>query len=514
MGLFDWFKKEEKRSDFSEALTGGTAYKSAGWSRLTSDWLTSTTSADAELQSSLIVLRNRSRDLVRNNNYAKGACRLLVNSVVGKGIPIEADETVEELFEEWAVNSDWCDCTGKNTFYEMQRLVFKAVFESGEAFVRLHSTTEFGSPIPLALQLIEADQLADNTYSPTAINSGNTYRMGIEFSPMGRPLFYYFRSQHPGDNVFANGALQQTIIRIPADEIVHVYVQERPNQSRGVPWLSSCALKLRDLEQFESYQLLKAKAEASVTGFVTSPEVDLIGDDVQPPQYELSPGRVNRLAPGEGFEVYETKTASANIDSYTASVLRSIAAGLGLSYESLSRDYTNTSYSSARTSRLDEIDGYKLLQDWFTKNFLSPTYKKWVDLALLSGQLSISDFATNPSKYKDVSWIPRGYGWVDPLKEAQAYKLMVDEGFTTREDVIGGLGSDFEEVVEQLAYEKDTLDANGLELGGTPKQLPTQDTSNSNPDDKPIGPKATVEPEDRSMKRIPRKQKKAKKKWG
>ena len=61
-------------------------YEGARVSRLTSDWVTGGTSADAEIKGSLQRLRNRSRQLVRDNDYARQAIRAVRNNVIGTGI--------------------------------------------------------------------------------------------------------------------------------------------------------------------------------------------------------------------------------------------------------------------------------------------------------------------------------------------------------------------------------------------------------------------------------------------
>ncbi len=61
------------------------AYEGATVSRLTADWVTSSTSADAEIDGSLVRLRNRSRQLCRDNAYARQALRAIGQNVVGQG---------------------------------------------------------------------------------------------------------------------------------------------------------------------------------------------------------------------------------------------------------------------------------------------------------------------------------------------------------------------------------------------------------------------------------------------
>ena len=52
-------------------------YAGAETSRLTSSWATSVSSADSEIKGSLSKLRSRSRQLVRDSDYAKNAIHCL-----------------------------------------------------------------------------------------------------------------------------------------------------------------------------------------------------------------------------------------------------------------------------------------------------------------------------------------------------------------------------------------------------------------------------------------------------
>ena len=66
------------------------AYQGALVSRLTSDWMSSQLSADAEIRNSLRKLRDRSRELVRNNPYARQAKRTTQINIVGTGMKFQS----------------------------------------------------------------------------------------------------------------------------------------------------------------------------------------------------------------------------------------------------------------------------------------------------------------------------------------------------------------------------------------------------------------------------------------
>jgi capsid protein len=69
-----------------ETFAGERSYFGAAKGRRTANWLAPSSSAVTEIQSALTFLRNRSRDLTRNNAYAKKAVTEIANNIVGTGI--------------------------------------------------------------------------------------------------------------------------------------------------------------------------------------------------------------------------------------------------------------------------------------------------------------------------------------------------------------------------------------------------------------------------------------------
>ena len=190
-------------------------YQGANVSRLTSDWVTSSTSADAEIKGSLPRLRNRSRQLVRDNDYARQAIRAVKNNVVGTGIKLQAqvrmqrgggrlDQPVNDAIETaWAAwgKKQFCHTGGRLSWHDMERLVIGAMAESGEVFIRKVRQPFGGSRVPFALEVIESD-LLDDTYTGRSTIDGNEWRMGVECDKWGRPVQYAFLNKHPGDSPF------------------------------------------------------------------------------------------------------------------------------------------------------------------------------------------------------------------------------------------------------------------------------------------------------------------------
>ncbi|NJK40583.1 MAG: phage portal protein [Acaryochloridaceae cyanobacterium SU_2_1] len=438
------------------------SYAGAKISRLTADWIASSTSADSELLTSLRLLRNRSRQLCRDNDYARGAVRSIVNNVIGKGIGLQStvkklrgesldektNSKIEDLWGEWC-QARYCHTAGTLDFEDIERLIMSSIIESGEVLIRLVRQPFAGSPVPLSLEIIEIDQLCDE-------HSGRDIRMGVEMDQWQRPLQYWLYPHHPGDYQFSTEQGSR-LITVPARDILHPYLCDRPGQTRGVPWFYSTLTRLRNVGGYEEAELVAARAQAAVMGFIQTPDGDLLSDGVEGDQRirNLEPGAIEVLAPGEEFTGFAPTRPGDSFDPFIRMMLRGAASGLGLSYESLSRDYSNTSYSSARTALLEERDHYRTLQSWLARNVHQRLFEEWLQLAVLSGALQLNDYEVNPRRYTKPRWVLRGWQWVDPVKEVAAYKEAIKAGFLTTTQVVAQAGMDVEDIYKERRRELD-----------------------------------------------------------
>ncbi|MFY9589546.1 phage portal protein [Rickettsia endosymbiont of Halotydeus destructor] len=68
---------------FKQKTQSKRGYSAASINRLTSDWISSGLSADAEIYKSLKLMRNRSRELCINNDYARRFLKRTSTNVIG-----------------------------------------------------------------------------------------------------------------------------------------------------------------------------------------------------------------------------------------------------------------------------------------------------------------------------------------------------------------------------------------------------------------------------------------------
>ena len=225
-------------------------------------------------------------------------------------------------------------------------------------------------------------------------------------------------------------------------------------------WFHATLRRLNDMHGYGEAEIVAARASANIVGFIKSPD-PMTADPTQfaPRNIDSEPGTFKQLLPGEDFVGFNPTRPNAAMEPFMRFMLRSVAAGIGVSYESLSRDYSQSNYSSSRLALLDDRSLYRILQGWFIRTLRADVYREWLDAAVLSGAVTTPDYYSNKRKYFPVRFKPRGWSWVDPTKEVAAYKMAVRSGFTTVADVIADTagGLDAEDVFKARRQELDVM---------------------------------------------------------
>lgn len=470
--------KQSKKQRFGRR--GRRMYAGAKAGRLMFDAMQS--SADQELAMSLTALRSRSRALVRDVVHAKRAKTVVVNNVIGQGVGLQGkvkrqrgekllrqvNASIESAWRDW-IRADSCHTGGALHFYDLERMALGEIFEAGEVFLRLHARRFGDSAVPLAIEVIEGERLADD-HELNGFN-GARVRQGIERDEFGRPVAYYVHRTHPND-LRGNASVPDEIVRIPAEQVIHLRLIDRWPQTRGVPWLHAAISRLNQLGEFENAALVAARIGASKVGFFEPTEWadEDLSEGQEPdgtPNTTVEAGEFTQLPPGYTFKPWDPAYPTDAFDPFVRACLRGIAAGVGVSYESLSRDYSQSNYSSSRLALLDDRDLWRMLQAWWIRAFREPLHRIWIERAVLAGAISDIDraqFISDPARFSAVGFKPRGWGWVDPQKEVAAYKEAERAGYTTKADIIAatGGGADLEDVISGRQRELEQLADAGL----------------------------------------------------
>ena len=465
----------EKRQDVR-----GTAFAAARGTRLMDDWYPSLLSADREIKSSLRTLRARSRQLYRDNPHATAFINLVKTNVVGPyGVTLQSkitqgngdlrkrtNQNIEEAFLEWG-EPETASVDGRLSWCDSQELAIATAALDGECLIRIRRG--YANPFGFALQFLDADQL-DESYSIAPTRGQNEIRMGVEIDADGRPVFYHLWPHHPA------GTLPRgTRVRVPADEIIHLFVSLRPGQTRGIPWLTPVMLRLGLLDGLEEAELVASRdAAAKPVYFKVTPEgEDVWGDEKFMPDApiveDVEPGTAKQLPFGlEPIQMNPTHPTTAFAGFHKA-ILRTVAAGAGVAYVSLTGDLEAVNFGSQRGGLLLERDQWRRLQSWLVRQLHRRVFREWLTMAATSGAVQLPTLEV--ARWLAPVWQARGWPWIDPANDLLAAKFEISLGINNRQALCGERGRDFEDNLAALAEEQAMADEAGIDISGAVRRI-------------------------------------------
>ncbi|GHS93245.1 phage portal protein [Alphaproteobacteria bacterium] len=430
------------------------SYESAGTGRRLQRWVGSQGSINSVLLSDLETLQTRSRDAVRNNPYAANILDVLTTNAIGTGIkPQSLSKDKSKIDALWLAWTDEADADNQQDFYGLQSLILRGVIESGECFVRFKMKRD--QAVPLQLQVLESEFLENET---ALLPNGNRLVGGIELNPQGRRIAYHLHKTYPGDS----SVEADDVVRIPASEILHIYKPLRPGQVRGEPWLARVLLKLHDLDQYDDAELVRKKTTAMFAGFITrlDPETSMMGEGDTNSAGQafagLEPGTMQFLEPGEDVRFSQPGDVGGTYQAFMSQQLRSVAVGMGITYEQLTGDLSGVNYSSIRAGLVEFRRRISMIQHHLMVfQLCRPVWDRWFELAILNNQLLLN---ADPK----VKWIPQGFDWVDPLKDIHAQVLSIQNGLRSRAEIVSERGYDVEDIDKEIAADNERAKKLGL----------------------------------------------------
>lgn len=454
-------------------------FEGAAINRLMQDWLAASLSADQEVRWSNRVLRARGRDLIRNNPFARNFIGLCAANIVGPSgfklratvrtnadkLDVMTNEKIEDAWEDW-VSAENCTVDGKMGLTRLCQHIIEAWCTDGEQFVRI--VRGYDNRHGFALQVLDSDQIDEN-YNAAPIESRNEIRMGVEIDSWGKPIAYHVLTRHPSDT----GAPLNRI-RVPAEDMIHIFRPQRVNQTRGVTPFAPVMTVLRHLDKYIESEVVAARVGAAKMAFF-KPDPAIYGapEQTKPAGLKMSvePGNFEEIPVGYDLVQWNPDHPSANFPNFVKAMLRSIASGLGVPYVTLANDLEGVNYSSIRQGELNGRDQWKLMQGWFAEVFLERVYREWLKMARLTGAVVLD--ARDPRRFLDVEFQGRGWSWVDPLKDVQASILAIENQLSTRSETVGEEGNDFEDILETIGEEEDLAKFYGVSLAKGVTAKPT-----------------------------------------
>ena len=479
-----YIKNLDNHNESYQGPNGGgflnSAYAGASYGR-NQDWLAQRLSPNGTIRTSLDLLRVRSQDLCRNNDYARNIIRIYRNNIIGNGVTLQSqihdsddkldrmtNNSIERLWKRWC-NKKYCSVNGQLSFNIILRQIINETLISGECFVRVFNRKTTSNAIPLQLQIISSEFCPFDIYPQS---NGGTWNLGIETDDFGKPMNYCFYTRNPNDFNMGMSNEKQYIRIIPASEIIHVKLrsEELSNLARGIPILYSSILTLKDLWDYRGIEITRAQCAAAVMGFIESIDetyqsTDNNGENNLRLQSEpMQAGSFRVLDPNTKLNIPHIQSPSGNFGAFVRSNGETISAGSGVSYASLTGDYSKSNYSSSRLNSIDVKPIYKTAQQDLGE-FLDDVYERWIELAVLKLRLNVIDKSLDD--YYEHKWMYYSQPYIDPDKEIRANINAINSGLKSRSQVLSEQGIDFDQHLEEIKRENDKIKKLELDFNNT-----------------------------------------------
>jgi len=459
-------------------------------------WRGTTGDADTDLEFDRDTLIERSRDLERNNPIAGGTISNVCLNVVGGGLRLDSridrdylkekigmtdaeadrwEEQAEREFDLFASSKE-CDIERIQNFYEKQELALRQVLVNGDVAILTPRMERKGSPYKLKLQMVEADRICnkDNTPNGSYKEGGKRIFDGVVKDQYGAPVGYHITKGHPGS--LHDHARSMEWDEIPAfgnktglPNVLHLFKQLRPGQTRGIPYLTPVMEPLKQLDRYTEAELMAAIVAGMYTVFITSED----GDSGMGNETDLSPGGSSsdkesetKLGYGAIIDLAENeKVESANpgrpntaFDPFVSSILKQVAIGLELPYEIVMKCY-QSSFSASKAAFLDAWRFFRARRSWLAANLCKPVYEIWMWEAIASGRLYAPGFFDDHlirKAFLGSQWIGPAPGHLDPVKELVAAEKRVKSLriSTRRREALEYSGDDWNDLKTQIRKEE------------------------------------------------------------
>lgn len=417
------------------------------------------------------MIRARARDLERNSDILSSVTSAYNRNVIGKGIQLQArtkdeqfNNTAEELWKEWCKAKN-CDVTGEQSLYRILRMaVIRKKIDGGILLKKCYTKDGI---IPFKLQALEVDEL--DTSQMKAKGKNNKVVGGIEFNSYNKPVGFWIR-QYSIDGMSINKSEY-----FDAKDIIFYWDKKRPSQVREISDFAPTISRIRDTNEFINAVSIKERVAACLAVFIKRMLPTGAGfgrgsqqnDDRK--SYEgktLSPGMIAELNAGDTIDVVNPGNSGENSAEILKMQQRMIGAGQGLSYEAVSRDMSETNYSSARQGSIEDEGTYADEIELLEEKVLSEIYETFIISCILSGKLSAKDFWSNKLEYLKHQWVASPKKWIDPVKEANANRIALATGQKTFQDICAENGKDWQEQISDMAKAIEYANGFGIELGG------------------------------------------------
>ena len=447
-------------------------YAAAKTTRMTGAWSIVSPNVNDIIGASSPAVRARVRQLIRDFPYLSRATNVIVDFSIGQGIifqskaktaagkpDVKTAQKIEDAVNWWMDEADASGSENKKLhFFEQMRLTKRQDLEAGE-FVAVKTYPKDGNRyLPYALQIYEADWLSDahDNYGAGGIGmSASTgqkeTRQGVEYDKQtGRVTGYWFQDPYYGGKD----------VYVPESQVLHGFDTLRPQQLRGISSYAPGVLLAQSLSDYMVSELDGAKMAAKYLALVTRENPSAVQQAISSIAYnddgslkrleELENGIIEYLRPGERVDLVASNRPGTTFTPFVRLLVTMLSITTGAPYELLSGDYQGLNMAVSKIVRSDFSQQLRPISIRHIRQFGMPGVKTAIDMAVLTGKLTLPGYWQNPRRYLESEWQPPGMDAVDPLREAKSQIEAISYGLKSPQEVARQRGRDLEDVYDEI----------------------------------------------------------------
>lgn len=405
-------------------------------------------SADAEADPAVRkILRTRARYEVQNNSYARGIVSTLANDTVGTGPRLQMLLDGEEMNHE--IEHDFALWAKRVRLAEKLRTIRMARCQDGEAFILMAQNPRLKTNVKLDLQLIEADRVTDDEFQKDTSSVD-----GIVFDQFGNPVAYKVLKSHPG----SRDSFETKTITVKAENMIHVFRQDRPEQHRGIPEVTSALPLFAHLRRFTLAVVSAAEAAADFAGVLyTDAPANGEADAVEAmDSIQLERNMLLTMPGGWKMAQVDPKQPVTTYGEFKREILNEISRCLNIPFNIAAGNSSGYNYASGRLDHQTYYKSLKVDRSYIEDVVLDRVLEMWLAEWRLVAKKEID---TCDCRHM---WFWDGQEHVDPQKEANAQSTRLQSRTTTLAAEYARQGKDWETELKQIAKEQSLMKKLGI----------------------------------------------------
>jgi len=469
-------------------------YAAAKPTRLGQGWTPVTHNVNTLVTTQAGIIRNRTRQLVRDFPFFARAANVMVNYTVGTGITYQPriidmstqakgrrplhkilNQQLEDAWNYWA---DEADLEGKQHLYDMMRLAKRQDVETGEFLAVLVRTKTPNRYLPIGIRFYESEWLTSDgargedgrplfdASGGTIPPDGRSILGGVEFDTSTGEVLAY----HLSDPDW----VKRPPVRVPARYVIHGHEVLRPAQKRGISPFATAILVAHDLSEIMNNELDASQMASKWLAFVTTPDAsgfqalrsqNVPGTDGTQKKIEYVENAIlEYLRPGEQINMASSDRPGANFEPFVRLILRMVAVTTHTSYEILSGDYSGLSYSNLKAIRNDMLEDFDPIISRHVFQLCKPVHRWFMDTLFLAGKVPMPGYELNSAPYMRAYWQPAGHRSIDPLRDGKANTEAMKSLTMSPQEITRERGRDLGDVLSEISDAKAIAEEMGLDL--------------------------------------------------